>query len=150
MTLRHGGRLSWSGERLHLKINELDGDGTGSMNVRSTQELSINHTTSYFKTELLAHMKSTLNLPQDFNCHSVNIIVRGAVNALEKVTVGPRCLFSLQSVNEKLNLTMKKIIVQTNGRMQLMARSDEVVVQGISLDIRGGAKVSMRKFQNLI
>jgi hypothetical protein len=141
MILRHGGRLSWSGEGVHVGIDELDGDGTGSINVRSTQQLSVTHTTSYFKTELLAHVDSTLNLPKDFNCHSVNVVVRGAVNALEKVTVGPQCLFSLES--EKLNLTMTKLVVQTDGRMKLMARHDEVVVQGVSLDIRGGARVGV-------
>jgi hypothetical protein len=71
----------------------------------------------------------------------VNVVVRGAVNALEKVTVGPQCLFSLES--EKLNLTMTKLVVQTDGRMKLMARHDEVVVQGVSLDIRGGARVGV-------
>jgi hypothetical protein len=143
MILRRGGRLNWSGEGVHLGIDELDGDGTGSINVRSTQQLSVTHTTSFFKTELLAHVDSTLNLPKDFNCHSVNVVVRGAVNALEKVTVGPQCLFSLESESEKLNLTMSKLVVQTDGRMKLMARHDEVVVQGISLDIRGGARVSL-------
>ena len=133
--------MSWSGEGVHVRIDELDGDGTGSINVRSTQQLSVTHTTSYFKTELLAHVDSTLNLPKDFNCHSVNVVVRGAVNALEKVTVGPQCLFSLES--EKLNLTMTKLVVQTDGRMKLMARHDEVVVQGVSLDIRGGARVGV-------
>ena len=133
--------MSWSGEGVHVGIDELDGDGTGSINVRSTQQLSVTHTTSFFKTELLAHVDSTLNLPKDFNCHSVNVVVRGAVNALEKVTVGPQCLFSLES--EKLNLTMTKLVVQTDGRMKLMARHDEVVVQGVSLDIRGGARVGV-------
>ena len=135
--------MSWSGEGVHLRIDELDGDGTGSMNARSTQQLSVNRTTSYFKTELLSHVNSTLNLPQDFNCHSVNVVVRGVLNALEKVTVGPRCLFSLDSESGKLNLSMSKLVIQTDGRMKLMARADEVAIQGISLDIRGGAGVSV-------
>ena len=139
--LRHGGRLSWSGKGVHLEIDELDGDGTGSMNARSTQLFSVNYTTSFFKTELLAHVNSTLNLPQDFNCHTVNVVVRGVVNALEKVTVGPQCFFSLESEKEKLNLTMNKLVIQTDGRMKLMEKDQEVVVQGISLDIRGGGKV---------
>ena len=144
MTLRHGGRLSWSGEGVNLEIDELDGDGTGSMNARATQQLSVNHTTNYFKTELLGHVNSTLNLPEDFNCHSVNVVVRGDLNVLEKVTVGPQCLFSVEG--GKLNLTMRKLVIQTGGHMKLMARPREVVVQGISLDIRGGAKVSVFKF----
>lgn len=143
VTLRHGGRLSWSGKGVHLWIDELDGDGTGSMNTRSTQLLSVNYTTTFFKTELLAHVNSTVNLPQYFNCHSVNVVVRGVVNALEKVTVGPQCFFSLESENEKLNLAMNKLVIQTDGRMKLMAKVQDVVVQGISLDIRGGGKVRM-------
>ena len=135
--------MSWSGEGVHLRIDELDGDGTGSMNARSTQQLSVNRTTSYFKTELLSHVNSTLNLPQDFNCHSVNVVVRSVLNSLEKVTVGPQCLFSLDSESGKLNLSMSKLVIQTEGRMKLMARADEVVIQGISLDIRGGARVSV-------
>ena len=114
------------------------------MNARSTQQLSVNHTTNYFKTELLGHVNSTLNLPQDFNCHSVNVVVRGDLNVLEKVTVGPQCLFSVEG--GKLNLTMRKLVIQTGGHMKLMARPREVVVQGILLDIRGGAKVSVFNF----
>ena len=146
--LRHGGRLSWSGKGVHLQIDELDGDGTGSMNARSTQLFSVNYTTSFFKTELLAHVNSTLNLPQDFNCHTVNVVVRGVVNALEKVTVGPQCFFSLESEKETLNLTMNKLVIQTDGRMKLMAKDQEVVVQGISLDIRGGGKVRVHIYIN--
>ena len=142
MILRHGGRLSWTGEGVHLRIDELDGDGTGSLNVRSEEKLSINRTTSYFKTALLAHVNSSLNLPQDFNCHSVNVVVRGAVNAIKKVTVGPQCALSLERYNEKLNLTMGKLVIQTDGTIKLMAKP-EVEVQGVSLDIRGGARVSM-------
>lgn len=134
--------MSWSNEEVHLEIEELDGDGTGSMNVRSTQRLSVNRTTNYFKTELLAHIKSSLHLPQDFNCHSVNVVVRGAVNTFEKVTVGPQCFFSLTNDDEELNLTMSKLVVQTNGRMKLMAKRDKALIKGISLDIRGGASVS--------
>jgi hypothetical protein len=143
MILRHGGRLSWSGEGVDLEIDELDGDGTGSMNVRSTQQLSVNQTTSYFKTELLGHVNSILNLPQDFNCHSVNVVVRGDLNVLEKVTIGPQCMFSVEG--DKLNLTMRKLVIQTGGHMTLMAKPEEVVVHGISLDIRGGAIVSVYK-----
>ena len=146
--LRHGGRLSWSGKGVHLQIDELDGDGTGSMNARSTQLFSVNYTTSFFKTELLAHVNSTLNLPQDFNCHTVNVVVRGVVNALEKVTVGPQCFFSLDSEKETLNLTMNKLVIQTDGHMKLMAKDQEVVVQGISLDIRGGGKVRVHIYIN--
>lgn len=142
MILSHGGRLSWTGEEVHLGIEELDGDGTGSLNVRSTQQLSVNHTTSYFKTDILAHENSSLILPQDFNCHSVNVVVRGDVNGIEKVTVGPQCVFSLQHHDKNLNLTMSKLVVQTDGKMKLLAKHGEVEVQGISLDIRGGARVS--------
>lgn len=135
--------MSWSGEGVHTGIIELDGDGTGSINIRSTQQLSINRTTKYFKTELLAHVDSMLYLPQDFNCHSVNVVVRSVVNALEKVTVGPQCWFTLESRDYHLNLTMTNLVIQTNGHMKLMAGSGDVLLAGISLDIRGGATVSM-------
>lgn len=143
MILRHGGRLSWTGKETHLGIEELDGDGTGSFNVRSTQQLLVNHTTNYFKTEILAHENSSLFLPQDFNCHSVNVVVRGDVNGIEKVTVGPQCVFSVQRQEGNLNLTVRKLVVQTDGEVKLLARHGEVEVHGISLDIRGGARVSM-------
>ena len=134
--------MSWSGKGVHMRIDELDGDGTGSMNIRSSQRLSVNWTTSYFKTELLGHVNSSLDLPQDFNCHVVDIVVRGDVNKIENVTVGPKCLFLVGPEQEILDLTMRKLVIQTGGEMRLMAGNGQVVLEGISMDIRGGAKVS--------
>ena len=79
---------------MHLKIHEMNGDGTGSLNIRSSQHLSVNQTTSFFKTELLGHVNSSVELPQNFNCHTVDVVLRGQVNSIEKVTIGPQCMFS--------------------------------------------------------
>lgn len=104
----------------------------------------MNRTTSFFKTELLAHVNSSLELPKDFNCHMVDVVVRGQVNAIEKATIGPRCLFSLETEDDKLDLVMKRLVIQTEGEMRLTAKNGEVTVEGTSLDIRGGARVSFQ------
>lgn len=139
--MRNGGHLSWTGEGIHLRIDEIDGDGTGSLNIRSSQLLSVNQTASFFKTEILAQVNSSVELPQDFNCHMVDVVIRGKVNKIEKATVGPRCLFSLETHEEKLNLIMRRLVIQTDGEMKLMAKNGEVMLEGTALDIRGGAKV---------
>lgn len=130
---------------MHLKIHEMNGDGTGSLNIRSSQHLSVNQTTSFFKTELLGHVNSSVELPQNFNCHTVDVVLRGQVNSIEKVTIGPQCMFSLES-NEDLYVIMRKLVIQTDGEIKFMAKNGEVEMEGMSLDIRGGAKVRFVMF----
>ena len=130
---------------MHLKIQEMNGDGTGSLNIRSSQHLSVNQTTSFFKTELLGHVNSSVELPQNFNCHMVDVVLRGHVNSIEKVTIGPQCMFSLES-NEDLYVIMRKLVIQTDGEIKFMAKNGKVEMEGMSLDIRGGAKVRFVMF----
>lgn len=72
----------------------------------------------------------------------MNIHARGVIKNFNEVSVGPRCFLSIEEKETSLNLSINKLVVQTDGRLQLLAENGEVVVNGVSMDVRGGARVS--------
>ena len=77
------------------------------------------------------------------NCRGVEVVMRGTMQKMQNLTVGPQCRFILQDSTET-TFALDHVVVQTDGFMAAF-REDLMMVdiRGKTFDIRGGATVSI-------
>lgn len=90
---------------------------------------------------LLVQKASNVALPEMTNCRGVEVTMRGTMEKMQNLTVGPFCKFIIHNSTET-NFTFNHVIVQTDGYLAIDREDKQLVtVKGKTIDIRGGGKV---------
>jgi len=90
---------------------------------------------------VLVQKASNVALPEMTNCRGVEVTMRGTMEKMQNLTVGPFCKFVIQNSTET-NFTYNHVVVQTHGDLSIDREDKELVtIKGKTFDIRGGGKV---------
>ena len=135
------GSLGVSGSNTTVNCNTVHGDSSGLLTVRPGQRFRVISSVQHLPFSVLAQERSHVDLPLSTACRAVELVLRGTIDKISNLTVGPHCRFTLEnSTGNRFNFD--HVVVQTDGFMAA-TRADQqrVEIKGKTLDIRGGAKV---------
>lgn len=136
------GSLGFSGKNVKVHVEKIAGDTTGLVTVRPSQRVNMKSSDGLLPFSFLVQKNATVELPGFTTCRSVEVMMRGTMEKMQNLTVGPHCKFVIQNSTET-SFSYDHVVVQTDGFMAV-DRDDQahVTVAGKTLDIRGGGRVS--------
>lgn len=95
---------------------------------------------------VLSQENSHVKLPSNTLCRAVEVVLRGYLDKMSNLTIGPNCRFILENSTES-QFDFDHVVVQTNGYMAAIRFDQQLVtLKGKTIDIRGGAKVILKIF----
>lgn len=136
-----GASLRVSKSNYSLIVNELYGETTGHLTIFSGQYTHMNMSIGYLPFSLLTQKGANVSLPQHLTCRGVDVVLRGTLDKLVNLTVGPHCVFNLDSPSDN-HYVFDHVVVQTDGSMIVKQDLSSTYIKGVTWDIRGGGQVS--------
>lgn len=113
------------------------------MTVRQSQRVHFKGEEQHLPFSFLSQKDSQVGLSSFMTCRGVEVIMKGTMERMQKLTVGPSCRFVIKDSTET-KFDLGHVVVQTSGYLAI-ERNDQkhVTMSGEALDIRGGGKVSI-------
>lgn len=112
------------------------------MTVRQTQRVHFKGEEHHLPFSFLSQKNSSIGLPSFMTCRGVEVIMKGTMERMQNLTVGPGCRFVIKDSTET-EFSLGHVVVQTSGYLAIERKDQKhVTMLGEALDIRGGGKVS--------
>lgn len=133
-----------SGNGIQVHVEKISGDATGLLTVRPSQRINMKLSEGQLPFSILVQKASNVALPEMTNCRDVEVTMRGTMEKMQNLTVGPFCKFVVHNSTET-DFTYNHVVVQTHGYLAIDKDDKQLVtIEGKTFDIRGGGKVGDR------
>ena len=109
--------------------------------MRPLQKVTFNASDGYIPYSVHGRKRSIVSLPSITKCRSVGIKLSGVLDALNNLTVGSGCKFSLENTVAR-SFDFDNVLVQRLGQLEVRHRDNvEIKVYGSTFAVHGGGKV---------